>query len=438
MYSCLYDTTEDILSWFCIISSLVYVCISGDKRDIRVKVAVGVTTAAFTAIVACVIFFLYYRRQKKSHAGSSLISRSILSYPSSTMDPEKASNYFGVHVFDYSELEEATNNFDSSKELGEGGFGTVYKGKLLDGRVVAVKRLYENNYKRVEQFRNEIEILTRLRHRNLVTLYGCTSRHGRELLLVYEYISNGTVADHLHGEFSKPGSLSWNTRMSISIETASALAFLHNSEVIHRDVKTNNILLDSNFCVKVADFGLSRLFPTDVTHVSTAPQGTPGYVDPQYHECYQLTSKSDVYSFGVVLIELISSLPAVDICRHRQEINLSNMAINKIQSNTLHELVDSNLGFDSNDMVKLMITAVAELAFQCLQNDRDLRPSMPEVLEALLGIQRMDKTATEIGKPSPGDDAGLLNNHALSLSPDSVISKWTSSSSSTTHASSIG
>ncbi|XP_055825780.1 LEAF RUST 10 DISEASE-RESISTANCE LOCUS RECEPTOR-LIKE PROTEIN KINASE-like 1.2 isoform X2 [Solanum dulcamara] len=409
----------------------------GNKRDFRVKVAVGVVAAAFTAIVACVIFFLYYHRQKKS-PGSSLISRSILSNSSSTMDSEKASHYFGVHIFDYNELEEATNSFDSNKELGQGGFGTVYKGKLRDGRVVAVKRLYENNYKRVEQFRNEIEILTRLRHRNLVTLYGCTSRHGRELLLVYEYIPNGTVADHLHGECSKPGSLSWNTRMSISIETASALAFLHNSEVIHRDVKTNNILLDSNFCVKVADFGLSRLFPTDVTHVSTAPQGTPGYVDPQYHECYQLTSKSDVYSFGVVLIELISSLPAVDICRHRQEINLSNMAINKIQSNTLHELVDSNLGFDSNDKVKLMITAVAELAFQCLQNDRDLRPSMPEVLEALLGIQSMDETATEIEKPSPGDDAGLLKNHVVSLSPDSIITKWTSSRSSTTTASSIG
>ncbi|XP_049394129.1 LEAF RUST 10 DISEASE-RESISTANCE LOCUS RECEPTOR-LIKE PROTEIN KINASE-like 1.2 isoform X2 [Solanum stenotomum] len=435
---CGYNNSTHNLLCYCQDGTVKFKHCEGDKRDIRVKVAVGVTAAAFTAIVACVIFFLYYHRQKKSHAGSSLITRSILSYPSSTMDPEKSSHYLGVHVFDYNELEEATNSFDSSKELGEGGFGTVYKGKLRDGRVVAVKRLYENNYKRVEQFRNEIEILTRLRHRNLVTLYGCTSRHGRELLLVYEYISNGTVADHLHGEFSKPGSLSWNTRMSISIETASALAFLHNSEVIHRDVKTNNILLDSNFCVKVADFGLSRLFPTDVTHVSTAPQGTPGYVDPQYHECYQLTSKSDVYSFGVVLIELISSLPAVDICRHRQEINLSNMAINKIQSNTLHELVDSNLGFDSNNLVKLMITAVAELAFQCLQNDRDLRPSMPEVLEALLGIQSMDKTATEIGKPSPGDDAGLLNNHALSLSPDSVISKWTSSSSSTTHASSIG
>lgn len=401
------------------------------------KVAVGVITAAFTAIVAGVIFFLYYRRQKKS-PGSSLISRSILSYPSSTKDPEKASHYFGVHIFDYDELEEATNSFDSNKELGEGGFGTVYKGKLRDGRVVAVKRLYENNYKRAEQFRNEIEILTHLRHHNLVTLYGCTSRHGRELLLVYEYISNGTVADHLHGEFSKPGSLSWTTRMSIATETASALSFLHNSDVIHRDVKTNNILLDSNFCVKVADFGLSRLFPTDVTHVSTAPQGTPGYVDPQYHECYQLTSKSDVYSFGVVLIELISSLPAVDICRHRHEINLSNMAINKIQSNTLHELVDPNLGFDSNDKVKLMITAVAQLAFQCLQNDRDNRPSMPEVLEALLEIQSMDKTATDIGKPSPGDDAGLLKNHAVSFSPDSLIAKWTSSSNSTTPASSNG
>ncbi|CAN4088814.1 unnamed protein product [Withania somnifera] len=431
------NSTQQFLC-FCQDGTVKFDHCKGNKRDIRVKVAIGVAAAAFTAVVACVIFFLYHHRQKKSHAGSSLISRSILSYPSSTTDPEKSSHYFGVHVFDYNELEEATNNFDSNKELGEGGFGTVYKGKLRDGRVVAVKRLYENNFKRVVQFRNEIEIFTRLRHRNLVTLYGCTSRHGRELLLVYEYIPNGTVADHLHGERSKPGSLSWSTRMSISIETASALVFLHNSDVIHRDVKTNNILLDSNFCVKVADFGLSRLFPTDVTHVSTAPQGTPGYVDPQYHECYQLTSKSDVYSFGVVLIELISSLPAVDICRHRHEINLSNMAINKIQSNTLHELVDSSLGFDSNDKVKLMITAVAELAFQCLQNDRDLRPSMPEVLEALLGIQSMDKTPTEIGKPSPGDDAVLLKSHALSLSPASVISKWTSSSMSTTPASSTG
>ncbi|XP_016451386.2 LEAF RUST 10 DISEASE-RESISTANCE LOCUS RECEPTOR-LIKE PROTEIN KINASE-like 1.2 isoform X2 [Nicotiana tabacum] len=431
------NSTQNLLC-FCKDGTVKFDHCKGNKRDIRVKAAVGVSAAALTAFVACVFFFLYRRRQKKSDAGSSLISSSILSYPSSIADPEKASHYFGIPVFDYNELQEATSNFDSNKELGEGGFGTVYKGKLRDGRVVAVKRLYENNYKRVEQFRNEVKLLTRLHHRNLVTLYGCTSRHSRELLLVYEYIPNGTVADHLHGEHTKPGSLSWNTRMSIAVETASALTYLHNSDVIHRDVKTNNILLDNNFCVKVADFGLSRLFPTDATHVSTAPQGTPGYVDPQYHECYQLTSKSDVYSFGVVLIELISSLPAVDISRHRYEINLSNMAINKIQSNALHELADPSLGFDSNEKVKWMITAVAELAFQCLQNDRDLRPSMQEVLKSLLGIQSMDKAAGETKKASPGDDSGLLKNNALSLSPDSVIAKWTSSSRSTTSTSSTG
>lgn len=342
-------------------------------------------------------------------------------------DPEKANIAMGVHLFDYNELEEATNNFDSKNELGDGGYGTVYKGKLRDGRVVAVKRLYENNCKRVEQFMNEIDILTRLHHPNLVTLYGCTSRHSRELLLVYEYIPNGTVADHLHGGDSRRGSPSWNTRMKIATETANALAYLHASDVIHRDVKTNNILLDNNFCVKVADFGLSRLFPTHLTHVSTAPQGTPGYVDPEYHECYQLTDKSDVYSFGVVLVELISSLPAVDICRHRHEINLSNMAINKIQGNALHELVDSNIGFDTDDIIRSMITAMAELAFQCLQNDGDMRPSMQEVVEALLRIQRTNKTG-KTDKGPDDDDAGLSKNNTSSVSPDSVTAKWSSNS----------
>ncbi|THF99415.1 hypothetical protein TEA_016438 [Camellia sinensis var. sinensis] len=212
--------------------------------------------------------------------------------PSSKPDLEGGSVYFGVPVFSYTELEEATNNFDPSKELGDGGFGTVYHvlmpiaqylifsqpGNLQDGRDVAVKRLYEHNYRRIAQFMNEIKILTHLRHRNLVSLYGCTSRLSRELLLIYEYIPNGTVADHIHGDRAKDRPLLWPIRMSIAIETASALVYLHASDIIHRDVKTNNILLDNDFCVKVADFGLSRLFPIGVTHVSTAPQGTPGYL----------------------------------------------------------------------------------------------------------------------------------------------------------------
>eukprot|EP00258_Populus_trichocarpa_P051020 XP_024467039.1 LEAF RUST 10 DISEASE-RESISTANCE LOCUS RECEPTOR-LIKE PROTEIN KINASE-like 1.2 isoform X2 [Populus trichocarpa] len=331
--------------------------------------------------------YIYLRRFKKRRDSSNLLSMNSSSDPSSKADLEGDGVYLSIPIFSYTELGQATNNFDSEKEVGDGGFGTVYYGKLQDGREVAVKRLYEHNYKRVKQFMNEIEILTRLHHKNLVCLYGCTSRRSRELLLVYEYIPNGTVADHLHGDQAKSSPLTWPIRMSIAIETASALAYLHASDIIHRDVKTNNILLDNNFSVKVADFGLSRLFPKDVTHVSTVPQGTPGYVDPEYHQSYQLTDKSDVYSFGVVLIELISSMPAVDITRHRHEINLSNLAISKIQKCAFDELIDSRLGYNSDEEVKRMTTSVAELAFQCLQQDKETRPSMENVLQQLKIIQ---------------------------------------------------
>ncbi|KAL2531611.1 Protein kinase family protein [Abeliophyllum distichum] len=354
----------------------------------------------------------------KGFSSPPLTFPSIHSHPPPKTDLGRDSSEFGVQIFSYCDLKEATDNFDRSRELGDGGFGTVYYGMLRDGRVVAVKRLYENNFKRVEQFRNEVEILTRLRHPNLVILYGCTSKKSRDLVLVYEYIPNGTVADHLHGKWAKSGLLSWPIRLNIAIETADALAFLHRSDIVHRDVKTNNILLDNDFHVKVADFGLSRMFPNDVTHVSTAPQGTPGYVDPEYHQCYKLTEKSDVYSFGVVLIELISSLQPVDTNRHRLDINLSNMAINKIHNRTLHELVDQSLGFEMDCNTRRMITLVAELAFRCLQQERDMRPSMEEVLEVLRGVQneKLNAHKVEVVDISVDDEIGLLNG---SISPPS-------------------
>ncbi|KAA3455761.1 LEAF RUST 10 DISEASE-RESISTANCE LOCUS RECEPTOR-LIKE PROTEIN KINASE-like 1.2 isoform X2 [Gossypium australe] len=394
------------------------------------KLAIGFGAAAGGIIISAIAFYFWFRhRRGKEFFKSSYAWSKSFSDRSFMMDPEKVKSLAGVHLFTYKELGEATNNFDSNKELGDGGFGTVYYGKLRDGRAVAIKRLYENNYKRVEQFMNEVWILTKLHHRNLVSLYGCTSRHSRELLLVYEYVSNGTVADHLHGQRAKPGALSWSIRLDIAIETADALSYLHASKTIHRDVKTNNILLDNNFTVKVADFGLSRLFPTDVTHVSTSPQGTPGYVDPEYHQCYQLTEKSDVFSFGVVLVELISSKPAVDITRHRHEINLSNMAINKIQNRALHELVDPSLGFESDYKVRKMITGVAEVAFQCLQNEKEMRPTMAQVLEALKGIQNEDYNKAKAEEMDiSADDVGLLKSRPLPHSPDSVMIKWHSSS----------
>ncbi|KAG6385882.1 hypothetical protein SASPL_154765 [Salvia splendens] len=234
-------------------------------------------------------------------------TKSIPSYPSTKSDFGRESSDFGVQVFSCAELEEATNKFDRSRELGDGGFGV-----LSDGRVVAVKRLYENNFKRAEQFINEIEILTRLRHQYLVTLYGCTSRRSQELLLVYEYVPNGTVADHLHGK------------------------------------------LDTN--------------------------------------------------------------------RHRHDINLSNMAVNKIQNHTLHELVDSSLEFNTNGSVRRMVTLVAELAFRCLQQEKDMRPSMQEVLDALNGIKNEDSNAhkVEIVDLCMDDDAGLLKGSMTSKSQDSL------------------
>ncbi|XP_062028224.1 LEAF RUST 10 DISEASE-RESISTANCE LOCUS RECEPTOR-LIKE PROTEIN KINASE-like 1.2 isoform X2 [Rosa rugosa] len=405
-------------------------CNKDSRFNWKLKVVVGLCSVIGTVAVMCFIFFIWRRRNRNRYGPSSYASRSIYSKSYSRSDTEKGSAYLGVHVFTYKELEQATNYFDSSREIGDGGFGTVYYGKVRDGRSVAVKRLYETNCKRVEQFMNEIEILARLRHQNLVLLYGCTSRHSRELLLVYEYVPNGTLADHLHGGKAKPSALPWHTRINIAVETASALSYLHASEIIHRDVKTTNILLDNNFCVKVADFGLSRLFPTDVTHISTAPQGTPGYVDPDYNQCYQLTAKSDVYSFGVVLVELISSLPAVDITRHRQEINLSNMAINKIQKHALHELVDPSLGYESDFKVRKMINAVAELAFRCLQNETDMRPSMVDVENELKRIQSDDfskEKAEEIDISA--DDVVLLKSGPLPPSPDSVTINWVSKSS---------
>ncbi|KAL7610741.1 hypothetical protein Lser_V15G11774 [Lactuca serriola] len=401
-----------------------FLCKDAKKGKPFKKLKLILVFAGSAFILFLVIFIIWHRYKKSSFSCFSSKDKSPI--------VEDGSLFYGVSVFSYTELEDATQNFDPSKELGYGGFGAVYYGKLQDGREVAVKRLYEHNYKRVQQFVNEVRILTGLRHPNLVVLYGCTSRQSHELLLVYEYISNGTVSDHLHGKQANQRLLTWPLRMNIAIEAARALVYLHASEIIHRDVKTSNILLDQNFSAKVADFGLSRLLPNDVTHVSTAPQGTPGYLDPQYHNRYQLTDKSDVYSFGVVLIELISSMRAVDLNRSDDEISLANLALNKIQRCALDQLIDPDLGSDSDAETMRMTTSVAELAFQCLQYYSEMRPTMNEVLDLLEDIQSpgridADESITDMEKvkpppPSEASDKTVLLKDFL-RSPVSITSE---------------
>ncbi|XP_028785812.1 LEAF RUST 10 DISEASE-RESISTANCE LOCUS RECEPTOR-LIKE PROTEIN KINASE-like 1.1 [Neltuma alba] len=209
--------------------------IETERRAWKLGLLIGVPSATVVIIIGLAVILLRNKRRHKS-LGSQNQSRTIESDNThSNVILEDRHIYFKFPVFSYEELEEATNKFDQSRELGSGGFGTVYYGKLKDGREVAVKRLFERN-SCVQQFMNEVKILTRLRHKNLVSLYGCTSRTSRELLLVYEYIPNGTLGCHLHGNLAKSGSLPWPLRMRIAIETANALSYLHASGIIHRDV----------------------------------------------------------------------------------------------------------------------------------------------------------------------------------------------------------
>ncbi|WOK97707.1 LEAF RUST 10 DISEASE-RESISTANCE LOCUS RECEPTOR-LIKE PROTEIN KINASE-like [Canna indica] len=417
---------------------------SHNHRHPNWRIVTGIRVGLIGLAVAGFVCLLYIHCRKRKHSGSStLLSQTASSFhTNSYTDPELGDEQFHTQIFMYEELVDATDGFSSSNELGDGGFGTVYKGKLRDGRTVAIKR-FKNNYRRIELFMNEIYILSSFRHQNLVSLYGCISRHARELLLVYEYVPNGTVADHLHGARASEEALTcgaraseealtWPRRMRIATETAEALCYLHavTPQIIHRDVKTTNILLDRSFHVKVADFGLSRLFPVNVTHISTAPQGTPGYLDPEYHHCYRLTDKSDVYSFGVVLVELISSKSAVDVNRERQDINLSKMAIRMIQNQELEQLVDANIWFQSNAEMRTMIEQVAEIAFRCLQAEREMRPTMKEVLEALREIAAHEGYGRDKGVEADVavDDEESLLRKKSSQSPDTVIEKWESSS----------
>ncbi|XP_047060217.1 LEAF RUST 10 DISEASE-RESISTANCE LOCUS RECEPTOR-LIKE PROTEIN KINASE-like 1.2 [Lolium rigidum] len=406
-----------------------------DRGNFKLKIiGTGIATALLSLVVLSIVCMVHNVRRKRKRSTS--LDGLTIDGGSPLASPKKEFTLAGsllTHIFTYEELDKATDGFSNTRVLGSGGFGTVYKGILRDGSVVAVKRLYKNSYKSVEQFENEVDILSRLRHPNLVAFYGCNSSSQgsccRDLLLAYEFVPNGTLADHLHCGGEAP-LLAWPTRLNIAVEVAGALAYLHARQVLHRDVKTSNILLDEEFHVKLADFGLSRLFAADATHVSTAPQGTPGYVDPAYHHRYQLTDKSDVYSFGVVLVELISSKPAVDMTRAGADVNLASMAVRMIQCCEIDRLVDPRLGYGSASETMKTVDLVAEVAFRCLQPEQDVRPCISEVLDVLREAhQRMMEKEGCANR----DDIVLLKK-SRDASPDSVMHQWISPATTFNHS----
>jgi len=290
-----------------------------------------------------------------------------------------------LHIFTSNELDKATNNFSDDNIVGRGGFGTVYKGILSNQVVVAIKKAQRVDQTQMEQFVNELIILSQVNHKNVVQLLGCCLET-EVPLLVYEFITNGALFHHLHNTLAP---MSWEKRLNIAVETASALAYLHlaaNIPIIHRDVKSSNILLDKNFTAKVSDFGASRPIPYNQTHVTTLVQGTLGYMDPEYFQTSQLTEKSDVYSFGVVLIELLTrKKPIMDgVMEDVRSLALQFSIL--FHQNKLLDIVDLEVAEEAG---MRHVETIAKLALRCLRLKGEERPRMIDVAIELEALRRL-------------------------------------------------
>ncbi|KAM2002671.1 hypothetical protein ACFX15_026343 [Malus domestica] len=305
--------------------------------------------------------------------------------------------------FQLDELVKATNNFSGECLLGSGGFANVYKGTFDDAGTVAVKRAHADSFQSVEEFRNEVRLLSKVKHRNLVGLVGyCEGSSGAKggKVLIYEYVPNGSLLDYFMGR--KWRSLTWRQRVNIAIGTAKGIAHLHegvNPSIIHRDIKPSNILIGDGFEAKVSDFGLVRSGPTgDQSHVSSQIKGTPGYLDPAYCSSFHLTPFSDVYSFGVILLQLISSRPAVDSTGHRPKQHIIDWARPSLEQGRVEQILDANLLTEPCNTE--MMLKMGKLGLRCVVKVPKNRPTMSQVLKEL--EEALDSADNFISKQPSG------------------------------------
>ncbi|KAF1896824.1 hypothetical protein Lal_00034525 [Lupinus albus] len=364
-----------------------------NRAGLIAGVVIGVGVVCFLSVIA---IFYVIRRKKRLEDEEELLGIDTKPY-----------------TFSYSELKNATNDFNLDNKLGEGGFGPVYKGTLNDGRVIAVKQLSVGSHQGKSQFITEIATISAVQHRNLVKLYGCCI-NGSKRLLVYEYLENKSLDQAL---FGKSLTLNWSTRFDILLGVARGLTYLHEESrlrIVHRDVKASNILLDYELVPKISDFGLAKLYDDKKTHISTGVAGTIGYLAPEYAMRGHLTEKADVFSFGVVALELVSGRPNADTSLEGERVYLLEWAWKLYENDRILDLVDSELSEFNKEEVK----RVVGIALLCTQTSPTLRPPMSRVVAMISGDIEVSAVTSRPGYLSDWkfDDVS----HMTSMTTDST------------------
>ncbi|KAG6790661.1 hypothetical protein POTOM_006824 [Populus tomentosa] len=351
-------------------------------------------------------------------------------------DDEELGSIQNVRCYTYRELRNATEGFSTANKIGEGGFGSVYKGRLKHGKIAAIKVLSAESRQGVKEFLAEIKAMSEIEHENLVKLYGCCVEDNHRIL-VYNYLEKNSLAQTLldGGHSHSNIQFSWRTRTKICVGVARGLAFLHEEVkpyIVHRDIKASNILLDKDLTAKISDFGLAKLIPDNQTHVSTRVAGTLGYLAPEYAIRGKLTRKADLYSFGVLLLEIVSGRNNTNTRLPVEEQYLLERTWELYERRELVSLVDSSLNGDFNAEEACRFLKIGLL---CTQDDPNLRPSMSTVVKMLTGRKNFDER--KITKPGLISDFMDLKVRAPSKTKASASTSFNVSSGSDNQDTSI-